>query len=61
MAQRSKLVNLDALIKRADFATEEGEEAIFESVSTISVRDFEALWVEYFVHSSSIRFLLSQE
>ena len=40
MANRANLVNLDAMIKRADFATEESEESLFENVSTISVRDF---------------------
>lgn len=40
MASRANLVNLDAMIKRADFASEESEEPLFENVSTISVRDF---------------------
>jgi hypothetical protein len=40
MAGRANLVNLDAMIKRADFASEEAEESLFENVSTISVRDF---------------------
>lgn len=40
MASRANLVNLDAMIKRADFASEESEESLFENVSTISVRDF---------------------
>lgn len=40
MASRANLVNLDAMIKRADFASEEAEESLFENVSTISVRDF---------------------
>lgn len=37
---RSNLVNLDAMIVRADFATEEETEAAFETVDSISVRDF---------------------
>lgn len=40
MVKRTNLVNLDAMIKRADFATQEGDEAIFENVSTISLREF---------------------
>lgn len=40
MALRSNLVNLDAMIKREDFATSEAESASFENVSTISLRDF---------------------
>ncbi|MBR9910898.1 MAG: DUF262 domain-containing protein [Gammaproteobacteria bacterium] len=40
MASRANLVNLDAMIKRADFASEESDESLFENVSTISVRDF---------------------
>jgi hypothetical protein len=40
MASRTNLVNLDAMIKRVDFASEESEESLFENVSTISVRDF---------------------
>ena len=40
MAQRTNLVNLDAMIKRADFATQEADNAVFENVSTISLRDF---------------------
>ena len=40
MASRANLVNLDAMIKRADFASEEADESLFENVSTISVRDF---------------------
>ncbi len=40
MALRSKLVNLDAMIKREDFATTDAESSSFENVSTISLRDF---------------------
>lgn len=40
MASRANLVNLDAMIKRADFASDESSESSFETVSTISVRDF---------------------
>lgn len=40
MASRASLVNLDAMIKRADFASEEAEESSFENVSTISIREF---------------------
>jgi hypothetical protein len=40
MAKRSNLVNLDAMIKRADFASEDVDESTFENVSTISLRDF---------------------
>lgn len=40
MALRSKLVNLDAMIKREDFAASEAEASGFENVSTISLRDF---------------------
>ncbi len=40
MASRANLVNLDAMIKRSDFATEDAEEAIYENISTISLRDF---------------------
>ena len=40
MPSRGNLVNLDAMIKRADFASEESDEPLFENVSTISVRDF---------------------
>lgn len=40
MASRANLVNLDAMIKRADFASEEAQESLFENVSTISLRDF---------------------
>lgn len=39
MATRSNLVNLDALIKRADFGTELEDEEWFENFNTISVRD----------------------
>lgn len=37
---RSKLVNLDAMIARADFATEMEPETAYESISNISLRDF---------------------
>ena len=40
MALRSNLVNLDAMIKREDFAASGGESSSFENVSTISLRDF---------------------
>ena len=40
MALRSNLVNLDAMIKREDFATTDMESSSFENVSTISLRDF---------------------
>lgn len=40
MASRSNLVNLDAMIKREDFATSDAEPSSFENVSTISLRDF---------------------
>ena len=40
MALRSNLVNLDAMIKREDFAASDTEPSSFENVSTISLRDF---------------------
>lgn len=40
MASRANLVNLDAMIKRADFASEETDDSSFDNVSTISLRDF---------------------
>ena len=40
MSQRANLVNLDAMIARADFATDENDEAHFETVDRISLRDF---------------------
>jgi hypothetical protein len=40
MALRSNLVNLDAMIKREDFAASGAESSSFENVSTISLRDF---------------------
>lgn len=40
MASRSNLVNLDAMIKREDFATSSVEEESFDNVTTISIRDF---------------------
>ena len=40
MASRANLVNLDAMIKRADFALQEPSEAHFETITNISVRDF---------------------
>ena len=39
MASRSRLVNLDAMIKRADFAATELAEATYETVNTIGLRD----------------------
>ncbi len=39
MAIRANLVNLDAMIKRTDFAIAEAESTTFETVSTISLRD----------------------
>lgn len=40
MATRGNLVNLDAMILRADFASEETDETSFDNVTTVSVRDF---------------------
>lgn len=40
MTARGNLVNLDAMIARADFATEETDETSIESVRDISLRDF---------------------
>lgn len=40
MALKSNLVNLDAMIKREDFASAETESIIFDNVSTIALRDF---------------------
>jgi hypothetical protein len=40
MSQRSNLVNLDAMIARADFALEQPSDEHFETISSISVRDF---------------------
>jgi hypothetical protein len=40
MASKSNLVNLDAMIKRADFASTDDDGADYDSVSTISLRDF---------------------
>ncbi|SDZ41018.1 Protein of unknown function DUF262 [Pseudomonas syringae] len=40
MAIRTNLVNLDAMIKREDFAASDAESSSFENVSTISLRDF---------------------
>jgi hypothetical protein len=40
MASKSNLVNLDAMIKRSDFASTDGDGADYDSVSTISLRDF---------------------
>ncbi len=40
MALKSNLVNLDAMIKREDFAATDVEAASFETVTTISLRDF---------------------
>lgn len=39
MAGRGNLVNLDAMIKREDFAAGEGENSTFETINNISVRD----------------------
>lgn len=40
MTVRSILVNLDAMIKREDFATQDVDAASYENVATISLRDF---------------------
>lgn len=40
MAIRSNLVNLDAMIVRADFSAMDGDSSSFENTSTISIRDF---------------------
>jgi hypothetical protein len=40
MSKRANLVNLDAMIKREDFAVQDFESSSFENVSTISIRDF---------------------
>jgi len=40
MAKRANLVNLDAMIKRADFATKADDESSFETVPNVSLRDF---------------------
>jgi Protein of unknown function DUF262/HNH endonuclease len=40
MAISSNLVNLDAMLKRADFAIAGDDSSFFESVNTISLRDF---------------------
>lgn len=40
MASKSNLANLDAMIKREDFAATEADAASFEQVQTISLRDF---------------------
>lgn len=42
MAGRSDLVNLDAMIKREDFATTDTDVVDYETVATISLRDFTA-------------------
>jgi hypothetical protein len=39
MASRANLVNLDAMIKRADFATKLDEETTFDTIHNISIRD----------------------
>lgn len=39
MAGKSNLVNLDAMIKREDFAAGDGENGSFETINNISVRD----------------------
>ncbi|MGY4815068.1 GmrSD restriction endonuclease domain-containing protein [Pseudomonas chlororaphis subsp. piscium] len=40
MALKSNLVNLDAMITRADFAIADADTALFENVPTISLREF---------------------
>lgn len=40
MPARSNLVNLDAMIARADFAAEESEQTHVETIASISIRDF---------------------
>lgn len=40
MAVRTNLVNLDAMIKREDFATFDSDQPTFETVDKISIRDF---------------------
>jgi hypothetical protein len=40
MAERKLLVNLDAMIKRADFAQSTDSQITFDKIPTISVRDF---------------------
>lgn len=40
MTARGNLVNLDAMIARADFAAEESDENTIENVRDISLRDF---------------------
>ena len=42
MTVRSNLVNLDAMIKREDFAMSEADSVDYETVGTISLRDFTA-------------------
>ena len=42
MATRQALVNLDAMIKREDFAASDDEKASFDLVQSISLRDFTA-------------------
>ncbi|MBK1790059.1 GmrSD restriction endonuclease domain-containing protein [Persicirhabdus sediminis] len=39
MASKSNLVNLDAMIKREDFAAGDGENSSYETINNISVRD----------------------
>ncbi|WP_459176648.1 GmrSD restriction endonuclease domain-containing protein [Ewingella americana] len=39
MASKANLVNLDAMIKRADFASQPDEETTFDTIPNISVRD----------------------
>ncbi|EFW0166590.1 DUF262 domain-containing protein, partial [Salmonella enterica] len=39
MASKAILVNLDAMIKRADFAAETDDETTFDTINSISVRD----------------------
>jgi len=39
MAERKLLVNLDAMIKRADFAQTSDSQITFDKIPTISIRD----------------------
>jgi hypothetical protein len=39
MVGKSNLVNLDAMIKREDFASDEGDNSTYETINNISVRD----------------------
>ncbi|KAA3654402.1 MAG: DUF262 domain-containing protein [Proteobacteria bacterium] len=42
MASKSNLVNLDAMIKRADFATSDGDVSSFETFNNLPARDLES-------------------